>query len=343
MKGMTNAQKDVPNVPDAYVNATYSDEMLTLTKASGSKTELTIENGSNIIPAGKHQIYLQWQTEDRQNLSGVSFAVGSQTVQADAYGRAKVLVDSGSAVTISCTHSGSYSGDGPQTIDTPSAEQSFVYFYGSRISALDAYPVGSIYMSVNATNPSTILGGGTWERIAQGRTLIGEGTSDKTFSAGAKGGESAHALSTSEMPSHSHSVTPKGNVSLSLDSGTANMVSLNTNYQSTPGNIAKGTGIISAGNTFKEEIRGREQLCFGAFNSVGNGDYWSVKMNITPTGTATFSGSSSSTVSSGGGGVHTTISRHISSAISGNVHCDLRQIDYPLKKSIPSIRPVEAF
>lgn len=30
--------------------------------------------GVEMIPAGKHQIYLQWQTEDRQNLSGVSFA-----------------------------------------------------------------------------------------------------------------------------------------------------------------------------------------------------------------------------------------------------------------------------
>lgn len=269
--------------------------------------------GVEMIPAGKHQIYLQWQTEDRQNLSGVSFAVGSQTVQADAYGRAKVLVDSGSAVTISCTHSGSYSGDGPQTIDTPSAEQSFVYFYGSRISALDAYPVGSIYMSVNATNPSTILGGGTWERIAQGRTLIGEGTSDKAFSAGATGGESSHALSISEMPSHSHSVTPKGNVSLSLDSGTAIMVSgIKTGNTSTPSNHARGTGIISAGKVLSETVYMASSIFFGAYHSSwGIGDStaksYAVEMNVTPTGTATFSGSSSSTVSSGGGSSHNNL------------------------------------
>ena len=71
---------------------------------------------------------------------------------------------------------------------------------------MDAYPVGSIYMNVNATNPADILGGGTWARIAQGRTLIGEGTSDMIFSGGSTGGESTHKLTTSEMPSHNHDV-----------------------------------------------------------------------------------------------------------------------------------------
>ena len=33
------------------------------------------------------------------------------------------------------------------------------------ISPLIAYPIGSVYLSVNDTNPSTILGGGTWELI----------------------------------------------------------------------------------------------------------------------------------------------------------------------------------
>lgn len=42
VKGMTNA---VPSVPDAYVDASYSEDKLVLVKASGIKTTLTIEGG----------------------------------------------------------------------------------------------------------------------------------------------------------------------------------------------------------------------------------------------------------------------------------------------------------
>lgn len=75
------------------------------------------------------------------------------------------------------------------------------------------YPVGSIYMSMNETNPGNIFGG-TWEQI-QGRFLLGAGfaefnNTDKfgnfseryTFYRGGMGGEYLHTLSRGEMPSH---------------------------------------------------------------------------------------------------------------------------------------------
>lgn len=57
------------------------------------------------------------------------------------------------------------------------------------------YPVGSIYMSVNDTDPS-LLFHGTWERIKD-RFLLASGD---TYSAGSTGGEATHTLNINEMP-----------------------------------------------------------------------------------------------------------------------------------------------
>ena len=66
------------------------------------------------------------------------------------------------------------------------------------------YPVGSIYMSINSKNPSELFGG-TWERIAKGKTLVGVDESDTDFNTSQKtGGEKTHTLTINEMPSHTH-------------------------------------------------------------------------------------------------------------------------------------------
>lgn len=72
------------------------------------------------------------------------------------------------------------------------------------------YPIGSIYMSIQDTNPSVFFGG-TWERIAKGKTLVGVDENDTDFNASSKtGGEKNHKLVVSEMPSHQHRLTIKG-------------------------------------------------------------------------------------------------------------------------------------
>ena len=68
------------------------------------------------------------------------------------------------------------------------------------------YPVGSIYMSVNATSPASLFGG-TWERI-EDRFLLAAGS---TYTAGDMGGEAAHTLTVDELPSHNHTYTIPGN------------------------------------------------------------------------------------------------------------------------------------
>ena len=75
--------------------------------------------------------------------------------------------------------------------------------YLKKATVIDViYPVGSIYMSMSATNPHDLFGVGTWERISQGRMLLG--ADDSTYEAGATGGEATHTLTANEMPAHSH-------------------------------------------------------------------------------------------------------------------------------------------
>lgn len=72
------------------------------------------------------------------------------------------------------------------------------------------YPVGSIYMSVNDTNPSTFFGG-TWVSWGAGRVPVGVDTNDTDFATVEKtGGEKTHTLTVSEMPSHKHTVEAIG-------------------------------------------------------------------------------------------------------------------------------------
>ena len=77
---------------------------------------------------------------------------------------------------------------------------------GKVLNILEVYPIGSIHMSVNSTNPSSLFGG-TWEEFAKGRTLVGVDTSQTEFNSVEKiGGAKTHTLTIGEMPSHRHNI-----------------------------------------------------------------------------------------------------------------------------------------
>lgn len=70
-----------------------------------------------------------------------------------------------------------------------------------------AWPVGSIFMTTVATNPATLLGGGTWVRWGQGRVPVSLDSAQVEFDSVEEiGGEKSHVLSSGEMPVHSHGV-----------------------------------------------------------------------------------------------------------------------------------------
>lgn len=75
------------------------------------------------------------------------------------------------------------------------------------------YPVGSIYMSVNSANPSTLFGG-TWEAWGSGRVPVGIDANDTDFDTVEEtGGEKTHTLTIQEMPKHTHTQKLGGNIS----------------------------------------------------------------------------------------------------------------------------------
>lgn len=67
------------------------------------------------------------------------------------------------------------------------------------------YPIGSIYMSIDSTNPSSLFGG-AWEPWGTGKVPVGVDLNDTDFNTVEKtGGEKTHTLSLQEMPTHKHS------------------------------------------------------------------------------------------------------------------------------------------
>ena len=109
-----------------------------------------------------------------------------------------------------------------------------------QVSILQAYPVGSIYMSVVETNPAELFGG-TWEAIAPGRVLIGAGeySSIVNYTAGTTGGRIDRILTSSNIPKHTHTVEIEQTVQSHLhkngvfDEAAAGNGPISTNYGAT--------------------------------------------------------------------------------------------------------------
>ena len=89
-----------------------------------------------------------------------------------------------------------------------SSDSSSTYFKLMKL----IYPVGSIYWSGNSTNPSTLFGG-TWTQIKD-KFVWAKGDSDTL---GATGGAKTVTLTVNNMPSHNHSFTPSGTISITTN------------------------------------------------------------------------------------------------------------------------------
>ena len=149
------------------------------------------------------------------------------------------------------------------------------------------YPVGSIYMSTNSTSPATFIGG-TWQRI-QDRFLLAAGS---TYTAGNTGGSSTtsytpsgsvgyHTLTTSEMPSHTHTFTGSS-VSTSIEDTyhahtfTSTNTALNHYHDFNTGGQSQGHTHNTGFKPSADEAGGYGLIAGGAFTNrviVSQGTY----------------------------------------------------------------------
>ena len=191
-------------------------------------------------------------------ISGSDFNTEFTTVRTAVNSKADTNGDSGEDFAANnATVAGTLTVTGIPTIPTASAgtnttQAASTAFVTAAVAAIDqatinahVYPVGSIYTSVVATNPATLLGVGTWAAFGAGKVMVGIDSGDTDFDTVEETGGSktdSHTLTTSEIPSHSHTLqgvrTDLGSGSVS---GVNNLVS-NYKGQSTQQTASTGGG-----------------------------------------------------------------------------------------------------
>ena len=119
---------------------------------------------------------------------------------------------------------------------------------GEKIYPCPFYPVGSVYISFNSTNPSTYFGG-SWERI-RGRFLLS--ADDSTYTVNSTGGESTHKLTINEMPSHGHEAVSTSGSDRGLALYPFSMIT--QNYRTADANVIRPTGGNQAHNNMPPYI-----------------------------------------------------------------------------------------
>lgn len=174
------------------------------------------------------------------------------------------------------------------------------------------YPVGSIYISYASTNPGTLWPGTTWAREAEGRCIIGLGTGYPTV--GAEGGSETVTLTTSQIPSHTHTGPSHSHTTPNHShtwSGTTSRSGehrhpFTYNNSNTCGTLSYAHGTDGYGSQTTDQALG--------FYNIGSGGSHNHTISGTTSsnnGGNTGSGGTGNTGSAGGGGPHNNMQPYV--------------------------------
>lgn len=186
------------------------------------------------------------------------------TPTADRHATTKEYVDSGFVKKTTDVMSGTLSVATP-TQSAHATTKQFVEDYVTNAIATaiseamqKSHAIGSYYVTEDATNPSSILGFGTWEQVRD-RFLVGAGSS---YVVSAEGGQSTVQLTTTQIPSHNHSV---------------NIATTSS------GNHAHPYDDVY----FSEARSGTQQNVYGSGDSDHDNEFWTTRRNTLSAGSHT--------------------------------------------------------
>ena len=110
------------------------------------------------------------------------------------------------------------------------------------------WPIGSVFLSVVATNPNTLLGFGTWSQIGGGKVLVGQTDGDADFNVAEEtgGSKTTSIAHTHTGPSHTHTGTTASGASDNIYSTGTNRTGPTSGHTHTITTNAGGTGVTGA-------------------------------------------------------------------------------------------------